>query len=478
MTGGRYSLPPEIRKFILTEQPASLVVKGFPGCGKTIFSLECISEFSNLYAGYYVSTRVDARSLYAQFPWLRKHVPKINVIDATHGFFPKKIDIAHSLEYASLPDFLKGLYLILKEGIQERKPMIVVDSIEALLSVSKLPLDELCPTLIDFSKELNAKLLLVTENHGVTLADYIVDGVIRFEKELVNGRLLRKMIIEKLRGIEVSNPIYYFTLNDGRFHYFEKFPFYDWISAFQESHKPILDGKGTEFEKLGKFSSGSPMFDKIFGGFKRGSLVLFEADTKIPPETVLTVTSVTPENFMTQNRAVLMIPPGSLHPEYVVKLYQCFVGKSVVSRYFREFQFADSAGARDNIIVIREHKPLRAVRELINVIDEFIDICNNRTFLLYVSIDTLESIYGKRGAMKILSELAAKVQMENSLCISLKFTNGDEMCEYRKIADMVIRIFSMNGVVFLYGVKPATPIYNVNIDLSLKHPRLVLMSIT
>lgn len=113
----------------------------------------------------------------------------------------------------------------------------------------------------------------------------------------------------------------------------------------------------------------------------------------------------------------------------------------------------------------------------IDTIEKLKEECGKET-LAQISIDMLESIFGALDAFRIVSEIVSKTRVEDSLCTALKFMNANRSYEYRKTADVVIKLLTMNGVIFFYGVKPPTMLYNVNIDLMFRHPKLVITPVT
>ncbi|MEM3526111.1 MAG: ATPase domain-containing protein, partial [Candidatus Jordarchaeaceae archaeon] len=99
-------------------------------------------------------------------------------------------------------------------------PFIVIDSIEAIQKVAG---EEVFNDLLDLCRELNSKLIFVSEYEEVRKYDYLVDGVILLKRYIENGRIIRVMQIEKLRGINCKNPQYLFTLHAGRFKHLDPF---------------------------------------------------------------------------------------------------------------------------------------------------------------------------------------------------------------------------------------------------------------
>lgn len=75
-------IPPEICKFF-SGVGKTLLVKGAPGVGKSIFSLSLLEEMAEANNVIYISTRLNIDSLYDQFSWIESVLPPHNIIDAS-----------------------------------------------------------------------------------------------------------------------------------------------------------------------------------------------------------------------------------------------------------------------------------------------------------------------------------------------------------------------------------------------------------
>jgi len=84
------TIPPEIANFLNKIDNAVLLVKGEPGSGKTIFTLQYIANQAKRGQGIYFSTRTNAKSLYSQFPWIKENIPPENIVDATQNNITKE----------------------------------------------------------------------------------------------------------------------------------------------------------------------------------------------------------------------------------------------------------------------------------------------------------------------------------------------------------------------------------------------------
>ena len=69
--------------------------------------------------------------------------------------------------------------------------------------------------LTEFVRQMNVKLILITESVAVSFLDYIVDAIITIKDETIDGRVLRIIEINKIRAIERSTKgIYIYTISE------------------------------------------------------------------------------------------------------------------------------------------------------------------------------------------------------------------------------------------------------------------------
>jgi len=472
------TIPPEIIRFFDKIDNAVLLVKGEPGSGKTIFTLQYIVNQAEKGYGIYFSTRVDVKSLYSQFPWIKEKIPPENIVDATQIKVPREMKIPHVITYSSLPDFLKGLYTIIKEKKTTKStPIVAVDSIDAVAHHVGLSVENTCAKIIDVLKNTNVKTLIVTENTKETALDYICDGVITFKRKVIDERLFRELTIEKLRGTEIKNLTYYFTLHEGKFRYFEEFRPIELTTFIHEPHPPVKDGKGTKFYKKGLYSTGSKILDEIIGGYKKGSFVLFEIDSRVPP--IFHQPSTTVENFLMQDRAVIIVPCKGLNPLYYFDLYSTMVGKEKVHNSCKIIIPNEKTQNNKNPpwLIHVDNSANHFIETMNKVINQFKKEKKDN-ILLFLSFDRIESDFGPENAEKIAMKIISKVRFEKDLCIGTTFPSTKINPRLKETADYFLKMFTKNGRVFFYGITPSTAIYNANIDFTKPHPKYYLTPIT
>ncbi len=215
-------IPNEIVQFFSLEGNFTLLIKGSAGTGKTIFALECLKNLTNPNCSIYFSTRTHPNAVYSQHPWIKDFLAPENIVDTTGSPFilTRQADTEmprEFLRYSTLPDFLKYVYSRIEEINKRGQPFLVVDSFDAVCNFLNMPFERVATEFINFAQSLNIKTILISEHTEERVLDYIADGVVEMRCTFLKGRIFRKMILKKLRGVAIKSPIYHFTLNDGRF---------------------------------------------------------------------------------------------------------------------------------------------------------------------------------------------------------------------------------------------------------------------
>lgn len=176
--------------------------------------------------------------------------------------------------YIDKPSFLKSLYFRVLE-VKGEHPAIIVDSVDYLKSYLGISQEDLSVErdILDIAERVDANVIFISEECGKSKLDHLVDGVVRLEREIVNDRLLRKLYIEKVRRVKISNPTYLFTLKDGRFKVFETgFS----VNQTRKETPSFGQGKGIKIPTM------IPELDKILGGgFERRTFNIFDVGDKV-----------------------------------------------------------------------------------------------------------------------------------------------------------------------------------------------------
>ena len=267
-------IPEELLNFFSDEYGKSIVIKGKPGTGKTIFALTLLSILRG--NGIYLSTRVDPEMLYETCPWIKGEISKENVLDATQSERPaarRRVTTIKPLKYTDVPEFLREVY---ERTENMKNPIVIIDSWDAVATHTGYyePRDreKLEHNLCDFARKTGTKMIFIVEYTEQKPLDYLVDGVVITENIVSDDRILRKMFIQKLRGCEIRNPFSLFTLKGGKFKAFKFESLRQKLRNLQEavSAPPIEDLSER------RISTGVPALDEVLGGY--GHLNMLKGD--------------------------------------------------------------------------------------------------------------------------------------------------------------------------------------------------------
>jgi circadian clock protein KaiC len=194
-----------------------VLITGSPGSGKTIFSARYL---------YYGASKIDEPSLHVSFAENRETF-LANMRRMGMDF--EKYEQDGKFRFTDLitvtdkgvADVLTG---ILEEIDQLKAKRLVIDSFSTLAQAFKEPIDArivLHTILSKMVRQAGCTALLVVETPtgrkglGLGVEEFVADGVINLRKGEIDGRRYREIELSKLRGTEISQPRYVFTMNGG-----------------------------------------------------------------------------------------------------------------------------------------------------------------------------------------------------------------------------------------------------------------------
>lgn len=458
-------LPHEIIQFLDGPGGHSLIVRGNAGTGKTTFTLQLAEEFKDRQEAHYLSTRVSDNALLNQFPWLKDRLLKRTEVDITgqsrsglgklKGINIGEIVTQHREMTISIgrtmPD-VERIYEIIESSNDRR--MVIVDSIDALADRYDLNNRDLMIALQrDLVEGRGANIVLVLESNDYML-DYLGDGVLEFTRKEHERRLIREMDLMKLRGCEIQQPLYLYSLKGGRFQCFGA----DWDAVKND----IKKGWTVTNDIQGKISYGIEDLDHMTGGMVPGDIVLIEFGQAMPPIVGDLLERSLVSNFANTGRGVIWIPLRKSSGSTARTILHDMIPSDVLERTVRLIEPAsqmDSEGGRFVLPV-----------EGSNVIDDLkwknlafsLEGASN-PFLSLIGMDNLESIYGGN-VMEGLVEHLAAIRKNGGVFIGMTTPTSQSSARLADMATVHIKAERIGGTVVFYGSKPFTECYALRLE--------------
>ena len=494
-------IPREVIEFFDAPGGHSLIVKGQAGTGKTTFALQLTEELGEVASSHYLSSRVSDESLFNQFPWLRDRLkpailqgppkpahPTSKVTRVALDQLEGKIqageesteeEAAKSVAGAEVKDGfievpigfdlpeIEAAYDFVDGRIPKRS-LVLIDSVDALaehygIAASKL-INVLQRDLVEANRQ---NVLYVLEGSGETRLDYLGDGVVNLTATEHQGRRLRVMTIEKLRGQQVRQHKYLYTLDAGR------------LEAFRIAEGPedVLPKawKVVPDPSKGAVSTGLRSLDGIIGGLSKGRVVAFEISTQVPADYVDWLRTAIICNFVAQDRGVAHVPPRKGSAEYVRELVGPHLPPSAFDTHTQVFEPVTlGSGEVSRNALHMEGNNVDSDLKWSNV--EYHLPKSRRPFLALMAFDTLESVYGDK-VLEQMSGVLGSVRRSKDVFVGFATPQSASAAKLANLASAVLHVESVNGSVVLYGEKPYTELYNLSWDWTGGVPEAVLRPI-
>jgi len=444
-----------------------ILLAGNPGTGKTVFS----AQF--LYRG---AVDYDENSVYVSFAENREtFFENMKAFGFDFESLEKKGKFSYldllTVKERAVPTILN---LIIKETRKVKARRLVVDSYSALAQSFQEPIDVriiVHTVLGKIVRDMGCTTLLIEEvpigrtEIGFGIEEFVADGVIRLRTSELEGRLFRDLELLKLRGARLKERKLAFTLEGG----FKVFP------PFKP--KPIKRPK--RFQPIpdppGMYSTGIKALDKALGGgLPKGFVMLLELDEKI--STLIYHLFIAPmaSNFVLQGRGVIDIPSSGVDPALFHKYIGVYGGtEEEWRRYARIISVRSLKPPEDfpNVIVVKGEdwredldKVLEASKQLTAE--------TGQPNLSIVGVDTLITLYGEKHCEEILNLSATDARRAGAPLIAIVKAGFRKLAvKLSPIADIYLRLTMKHGCPLLYGVKPRTCLYAVEMDVSKGYPQ-------
>lgn len=460
------SVPREILS-LLDGQGVFLLIKGDAGSGKTSLALELLKHYRDR-NGIYLSTRVSPQKLYKHFPWVKEAVKPEFVTDVTKSYEGEAESEFSAFESLGVVfQFFEEFY---EHACRLKNPVIVVDSWEGISK--RMAEEERMKTenaLVALIEKANANLIFISEEPRQTVLDYLADGVVvlsrrDLEEELpFHSRIIREIEIQKARGTTIRQFKYLFTLNGGRFKFFE--PFEMEHPAKTIKPEPILDNGG-------KVSTGIKDFDKLLdGGYQKGSFNLLEIEYGVGTAyNCLIFPAII--NFLNQSMGVVILPSEGT----TAKTFYDGVGPFTENfeKYSKvvERRDAEEKEMRPYVVSV----PLKGKNygeidrsmhmEWVKTIRKLEKETGDKPVLGILGLDALEYEHGKSEIEKEIAIGVSAIKDSDNVVIGMARQGQELIDKVSQISSTHFKVKNVNGAVVMYGFVPRTEIYNISVDAS------------
>ncbi len=278
------SIPSELNDFF-SSGGRSLILKGAPGTGKTTLALELLRHFRSSHDPCFISGRIDETTLREHLPWIdpdvllargddesarhrrkgmvsRSELDRLEsrveegdgTLEGDYDPGPGASQIekdAWTIDVMALLPEMDRLYDRL-ETARNGKIMVAIDSIDSLAEKYGIAPKRLIFAIQkDLVEHSNANVIFILETSETNSLDFMGDGVVSLEMDELEGRRLRLMRLEKLRGQRIFIPTYAFSLAGGHFDCFGDSPS---GTLTPEIEKIQMDGYFSNLTESGKYT--------------------------------------------------------------------------------------------------------------------------------------------------------------------------------------------------------------------------------
>src|SRR3989442_9176923 len=349
-----------------------------------------------------------------------------------------------------------------------QKTLILIDSINALAERYGIHPSKLINTLQkDLVESAGANVLFILEDSGETKLDYLGDGVVLFVSREYAGRRLRLMTIEKLRGTEVRQHKFLYTLDGARVRAFDIRPA-DRLGA-PGPWSPVADLSKDEV------STGNEAFDALIGGVRRARIMCLEFGASVPSDYIDNLRLALICNFAGLGRGVAHVPPRKGSLDLLREIVAPHLDAGTFDQHVRVFETTSLGGMEvPKGALLMEGSNVDTDLKWSNV--EYHLPKSQHPFLSVLSFDTLESVYGP-GVLEQLSGHIAAVRRELDLFIGLTTPLTATSQKLASMASQHIRVENLDGSIVLYGEKPHTELYDLSFSYAGGMPKAVLTPI-
>jgi KaiC/GvpD/RAD55 family RecA-like ATPase len=444
-----------------------LLIQGPPGAGKTTLALELLGRIKATRIGrteipptrLYVQSRVPPNKLRKHFPWIQEMHDPVSRNNRTD-------DSTESTDGIRVSEADDVFNKILTTKRSKLRGLLVIDSWEgALRNTSEDGRRMIESAILSDPDENKVGVVLVSEGGRIGELPNLVDGIVTLSASELDGRRLRTIAVNKLRGFRIKSDRALFSLDHGKFNLLSNTTFDDSAPSKPRILSPVQHTQT-------HFSTGSRDLDLMLnGGIRRGSSILVDVNTSIPTVGVRLLLRIIIANLVNQGGSSFIIPFSTISSDNVAESMRPLVGDDTLNQRVR-------IGEYDQDLPRREWR----VRLNGKVMDDFVVFGNvwkelvtaSSSIILALDFDRIVQIYGDDLMLPGLANMSGKMRDAGAVTLAVASERTKLREAFLRIADYYLKVETIDDTMVVYGVKPFTNIHGVEFSFDKGYPSLRL----
>jgi hypothetical protein len=278
------------------------------------------------------------------------------------------------------------------------------------------------------------------------LLDYLGDGIVYLSLNNSTGRRIRELDILKLRGCEIRQPKYVYTLLGGRVRTFE-------YSRYMKPEKPkAFDPIDDPDSK--HISTGIEDLDAMVeGGLRKGTVTLIELSSGVPVVASSAIENAVICNSIVLGRGVAWIPTKKTGAEAARDELLGFVKEADFDKNVRILEPHAAAGAPKQYAMTLEGEDVRVDMKWQDV--QYALRNTGTPIVAVIGFDSLEAVYGQ-GVLDGMMEFLSTLLNNDGILVATVTPSVKSLSRLTDLAHTHLRIDKMSGVTTIRGEEPFT----------------------